>query len=163
MCSFVFAVCHLRIKFLQNTGVTSPWKWPLQTGLIWRALECPIVVTGTMTLTGVGEKTQNTDVWLLKIIRWKLVFLYLHSHHGNLVTWHWCRGSPLKSVLKKALFSAHCVQNLIYRSWPWLLFCATTTLENNGRKAWNLRGTESALFHFFSALIEWRIFPPRVK
>lgn len=64
---------------------------------------------------------------------------------------------------KKALFSAHCVQNLIYRSWPWLLFCATTTLENNGRKAWNLRGTESALFNFFSALIEWRIFPPRVK
>lgn len=56
---------------------------------------------------------------------------------------------PFEVGLKKAVFSLHCVQNLIYRSWPWLLFCATAILENNGRKAWNLRGTESAVFHFF--------------
>lgn len=67
--------------------------------------------------------------------------------------------------LKKAVFSLHCVQNLIYRSWPWLLFCATAILENNGRKAWNLRGTESAVFHFFPVLIQRRIFffPPSLS
>ena len=58
----------------------------------------------------------------------------------------------LWSGFKKAVFSLHCVQNLIYRSWPWLLVCATAILENNGRKAWNLRGTESAVFHFFPPL-----------
>lgn len=163
MCSFVFAVCHLRIKFLQNTGVTSPWKWPLQTGLIWRALECPIVVTGTMTLRGGRENTKyrrlalknhqmETSFSIFALTSWK-------SGHLTLMPWL----AFEVRFKKKALFSAHCVQNLIYRSWPWLLFCATTTLENNGRKAWNLRGTESALFHFFPALIEWRIFPPRVK
>lgn len=55
---------------------------------------------------------------------------------------------PFEVGFQKAAFSPHCVQQLIYRSWPWLRFCATAILENNGRKAQNLRGTESALFPF---------------
>lgn len=68
--------------------------------------------------------------------------------------------------LKKGpVFSLHCAHKLIYRSWPRLLFCATAILENNGRKARNLRGTESAVFHFFflSVLIQQRIFPSPSK
>lgn len=65
--------------------------------------------------------------------------------------------------LKKAVFCLHCVQNLIYRSWPWLLFCATAILENNGRKAWNLRGTESAVFRFFSCSYSTENFPSLSK
>lgn len=96
-----------------------------------------------------ARKTQNKDVWLLKIIRWKLFFSIF-----ALTSWKYCQLMPTSALafevdLKKDVFSLHCVQNLIYRSWPWLLFCATAILENNGRKAWNLRGTESAVFHFF--------------
>lgn len=98
-------------------------------------------------------KTQNKDIWLLKIIRWKL-FFFLSKF--ALTSWKSCQLTVMSAHtfevgLKKAVFSLHCVQKLIYRSWPWLLFCATAILENNGRKAWNLRGTESAVFHFFSS------------
>ncbi len=48
--TLTFVGCLFRIKFLHNSGVPGPRKRPLQTGLIWRTLECPIVVTRTMNL-----------------------------------------------------------------------------------------------------------------
>lgn len=147
---------------LKSSSVPGPRKRPLQAGLIWWALNCPIVLTRTMNLKGDERhwlrKTQNNDVWLFKIIRWSFFSFYIciHGNHGNIVSWRWCQPPCLWS--KKAVFSLHCVQNLIYRSWPRLLFCATAILENNGRKAWNLRGTESALFHFFLFLFKREFF-----
>lgn len=125
--------------------VSSP-NWPYL-----ESTQVPIVVTWTMNLKRVGRrgKQQNKDVWLAKIIRWKLFFLIcthimeILSADADVSPCLWSR------FKKKAVFSLHCVQNLIYRSWPWLLFCVTAILENNGRKAWNLRGTECAVFHFF--------------
>lgn len=107
-------------------------------------------------------KTQNNDVWLLKIIRWKF-FFYICTHIMEILSADADVGPRLWSRFKKAVFSLHCVQNLIYRSWPWLLFCVTAILENNGRKAWNLRGTESAVLHFFFCSCSIENFPSLSK
>lgn len=148
-----------------KTQCSQPEKQSLRTGCMSRALKGLIVVARTMKpRRGDTSKENIKYVCLSKII---FVFFYICSRIMEILPadayvspglWSWF-------LKKRPVFSLHCAPKLIYRSWPRLLFCATAILENNGRKARNLRGTESAVFHFFflSVLIQQRIFPSPSK
>lgn len=106
-----------------------------------------------------ATKTHTTSLALKNHQLAAFLPLYLHYQHENTVKWRWCLAFLFEVGFKTSVFSLHCVQKLIYGSWPWLLFCVTAI---NVRKVRNRRGTESAVFHFFCSY-STAIFPPWVN